>query len=223
MSSNVGTTYNNPGNLTVNAPGQILYAGQSSTYSSPNGHVFAVFPDATTGYNALVSYIQRHVASGASTVSQLVNLFDPGDLNTFVSTTGLSPSSSLVGVDPGLVAQGIAAAEGTTSILPNNVVASNTAGSTTVPAQNITDPSYWTNLIGTALGAVTNPAGTAATVATNVASGQNPLANTNPITGPNLWLIGGIAVAGIIGIIAIMSAFSGGNSGSKTTVIPIPV
>lgn len=63
---------NNPGNLTVNRPGQILYPGQTGTMSA-NGLTYAVFPNAQSGFNALVDYIRRHTQNGSTTIGSFIS------------------------------------------------------------------------------------------------------------------------------------------------------
>lgn len=129
--ANLALENNNPGNLTVNYQGQILYPGQTGTMTSRNGFTYATFPDAQTGFAALVDYIKRHVANGVSTVGGLLNLFGApsGGANSanpnpnaytsnFDNYTGLAPNSSILGIDPNVLAGGIATAEGAGSLIP---------------------------------------------------------------------------------------------------------
>lgn len=127
--ANLALLNNNPGNLTVNSPNQILYPGQTGTYSSSNGLTFATFPNGETGFAALVDYVQRKINSGVSTVGGILQLFgapaaanhdnpNPGSYTAnFVAATGLQPSSSDAG-QAEQIAVGIATAEGGKSLIP---------------------------------------------------------------------------------------------------------
>lgn len=118
---------NNPGNLEATRAGAINYPGQTGTYSA-NGVNYAVFPDASTGYNALVDYIQRHVASGWSTVQQFVygylgtstpnqaNPYPANYLSTVENTSGISGA---IGTNYNALAQGIVRAEGNSPVSTN--------------------------------------------------------------------------------------------------------
>lgn len=126
--ANLGLQNLNPGNLTVNYPGQMLYAGQTSTYSSPNGFVYAVFGTAQAGWDALVTYINNHAAG--QTVGQILQRFGaPAQANSanpnpgaYVSnfesgSGGLSTSAPATG-NATTIAAGIATAEGAGSLIP---------------------------------------------------------------------------------------------------------
>lgn len=74
MPGNIGLTYNNAGNLTVNGPGQILYPGQTGVYSSPNGLHYAIFDTPQSGTNALQGWLRDNLGTDPST--SLSNLGD---------------------------------------------------------------------------------------------------------------------------------------------------
>lgn len=120
FSSLYGTTFN-PGNLTVNRPGQFLYPGQIGTYSSPNGFTYATFPNGQTGYNALVDYVQRHVQNGWGSVSQFVggylgtttaNSANPYPSNYLSAVQQASGLNGSIGTNYNALANGIVTAEG---------------------------------------------------------------------------------------------------------------
>jgi hypothetical protein len=156
---------NNPGNLTVNYPNEILYAGQSTTYSPGNGHTYAVFPTAQAGSNALENYITQHLtATGDETLSQFANSFvnGPNSSGSWLNTTagqnytsvlsqytGVSANSSLQGVSISNLAAGIAQAEGGGSIFnPTGGGANATGPSSSSPS----DPGVASNASNTSLG-----------------------------------------------------------------------
>lgn len=92
MPGNIGVTYNNPGNLTVNAPGQFLYPGQIGTYSSPNGLTYATFPTPQAGSGALVSWLQNNL--GTDPATSLSNLGDTLGYYLNGSFNGVSNSAN---------------------------------------------------------------------------------------------------------------------------------
>lgn len=110
---------NNPLGLTVAGPGYgnpdaFLYNGQTGHLTSGLGYTFATFPDQQTGISAGIQWIADQINKGrVATVSALVNLFSPNDLNAFTQTTGLQPSAQLDPSQAPLYAAGIAAGEGT--------------------------------------------------------------------------------------------------------------
>lgn len=124
-----GVSLNNPGDLTVFGPGSILYPGQSGTWSGPT-FTYASFPDPTTGWNALVNYIQRHINSGWTTLAQFVNNFggfkgnlSPGTpggnyLAAVSQFSGIAPNAVINPSEANAIAIGIAHGEGTTSLIP---------------------------------------------------------------------------------------------------------
>lgn len=116
----------NPGNLTVNRPGQLLYPGQTGTYGA-NGFNYAVFPDNQAGFSALVDYVQRHVSSGWNTVSGFVfgylgtstpNQANPAPRNYLSAVEGASGvTGAITPNDYTAIARGIATAEGNGRVL----------------------------------------------------------------------------------------------------------
>lgn len=118
----------NPGDLTVFGPQSFLYPGQTGVFASPNGLYYAQFPDAQTGTNALVDYVQRHVSNGWTNLNQFVfgylgtstpNSANPAPqayLNRVAQGSGIAAGGSLIGQDPLSIARGIATGEGTLSV-----------------------------------------------------------------------------------------------------------
>lgn len=87
--SNIGVTYNNPGNLTVGGPNSYLYQGQSGVYNSSNGLSYAEFPDASTGTNALEQYISDNIGTNSNllqNVQQFVGYFLNGNTSSVDNT-----------------------------------------------------------------------------------------------------------------------------------------
>ncbi len=149
-----GTTFN-PGNLTVNRPGQFLYPGQIGTYSSPNGFTYATFPNGQTGFSALVDYIRRHVSQWGTT-SQFVtgylgtgtpNAANPYPSNYLTTVQQASGLNGSIGTNYNALANGIVTAEGNPGAvnagLTPGAVASNT-NSNGFPGGNL-NPFNWFN------------------------------------------------------------------------------
>lgn len=92
---------NNPGNLTVNRPGQILYEGQTGTRSA-NGLTYAVFGTPQAGTNALLDYIRRHTSNGRTTIGDFIS--------HYLGNPNLAPNAA--NPHPGSYAAGVASAVG---------------------------------------------------------------------------------------------------------------
>ena len=158
--SNIGVTYNNPGNLTVNGPNSFLYAGQTGVYPSPNGFYYATFPDPQTGSAALNTYVQNNIGTdpntSESTLGQALAYFLNGSQNGIQNTaanpnavgyangvaaaTGIGLNTPFTSQDvnnPSLInsiSAAIAQQEGTSSVYSNGGAASaaNSVGSTNI-------------------------------------------------------------------------------------------
>lgn len=131
MAGNIGVQNDNPGNLTVFGPNSFLYAGQTGV-SSANGLYYAVFPDAQTGWNALVNYVSTHINNGWNTLGGFVshylgnpnlapsaaNPFPSQYLQTVSQTSGIGANANITSANAVAIAQGIAKAEGTSSLVP---------------------------------------------------------------------------------------------------------
>src|ERR1700761_1824329 len=127
----LGVTLNNPGNLTVNSSGQILYPGQTGTYNA-NGLIYAVFGSPQAGGAALVNYIQNNIgtddATSLTTPQELASYYLNGSYGPLQSSSanpyannwlsavdnfiGASPNSPITNYSPQSIAQGIEIAEG---------------------------------------------------------------------------------------------------------------
>lgn len=106
---------NNPGNLTVNKPGQLLYPGQVGTYAA-NGFNYATFGSVQDGFNALTNYVSRHVASGWNTASKFaygyLGTSTANAANPYPQNYAATLSKYFDPSDPSAIATGIATAEG---------------------------------------------------------------------------------------------------------------
>jgi hypothetical protein len=152
----IGITLNNPGDLTVLKPGQLLYPGQSGT-GQGNGLTYAQFPTADAGENALVDYVTRHIASGWTTLSQFVygflgtstnNAANPhvqNYLNTVSQATGIAPNAVITSSEASAIAAGISKAEGTSSAF-NFGAGASTVGGNSSPVNSNPLVTGWDNL-----------------------------------------------------------------------------
>ena len=91
--SNIGVTYNNPGNLTANG---IIYPGQTGVYSSPNGLSYATFGTPQAGSSALVSWLQNNLgtdtSNSLSTIGETLSYYLNGSYGP-LSNTANNPNA----------------------------------------------------------------------------------------------------------------------------------
>lgn len=95
-----------------NNPGNLMYAGQAGAIGQ-DANGFAVFPDSTTGFNALVAQVQLDQNRGY-TISQLANAWAP-----------VCNSPACAGNDPTAYAQNVANAVG---LSPSDLLTADTGG-----------------------------------------------------------------------------------------------
>lgn len=198
----IGITLLNPGDLTVNKPGQILYPGQTGT-GQGNGLTYAQFPTADAGENALVDYVTRHIASGWTTLSQFVygflgtssnNAANPhvqNYLNTVSQTTGIAPNATITSSEATAIAAGISKAEGTSSAF-NFGAGASTVGGNSSPVNSNPLVTGWDNL---QTGASNLISGSGVSVGTALGGSLGATINGGPATPMAPQGIAGVASA----------------------------
>lgn len=211
---------NNPGNLT--APGgALLYPGQTGAYTSGNGFTYAVFGSVSDGYNALVDYVQRHIAAyptPAAFVQHYLGTSTPNSANANPAGYAASLSGAFSSGSPQAIATAISNAEG-----KQNGAAVAGLGTTATPgtalggfgdllSNALTGAEYtFQNGIGAGLNAAVNPNSiTQAGAAKATAAANKDKTALDPLP----WLkTGGLIVLGIIVVsIALFLLARGGKS-----------
>lgn len=166
----ISSISNNPGNLTVAYAGgaggpaygsasDIDYAGQTSGYTSSNGYTYAVFDSIADGYNALVSYVQRHLGSASSAQQLAANYLGtstPNAVNANPSGYAAQLSAAFATGNPATIATAIVGAEGNSAMLGGVTAASavgygnlnTSAANYTGASTNIFDEGFIGSLLG---------------------------------------------------------------------------
>lgn len=120
----------NPGNLTVNKSGQILYPGQTGTYAA-NGFQYATFANVADGLTALTDYASRHVATGWNTAQKFafgyLGTSTANAANPYPQSYAATLAKFFNPADPSAIAKGIATAEGNGKMIAGVTGTSNPA------------------------------------------------------------------------------------------------